>query len=77
VPVRHPRRAGVVTVAAEVEPPPAVRPDRAGHAHRHLECPSLLDVQLDGRREPRAEIGQGAAGPGAERVGERQPVPIA
>ena len=55
VAVHQPGGAGVVGLAVEVQPPPAVRPDAAGDADRSAgvdEAAALLDVQLDQGADP-------------------------
>ena len=85
-PVGHPGGAGVVGLAGEVEPPPAVRPDRAGHRRParpgRPSAAALLDVQLDERADPAQQRpGRGPSRPGRrrrrQRLGERHPVAVA
>jgi hypothetical protein len=66
----------VVAVPGEVEAPPAVRPDRAGHPDRDVEGASLLDVQLDERPDAAGQPGQPARGRTPEGLAERDALPV-
>ena len=59
-PVGQPGGAGVVGLTRDVEPPPAVRPDRRSHRDRRPEVDqsaALLDVQLDERADTGQRVG--------------------
>ena len=75
----------MVGLAGEVESPPAVRPDRGGHADGCVEVDkgaALLDVQLDEHADPVQRLvvppergGVGACG--AHRLGQAHAVAVA
>ena len=71
VAVHEPGGAGVVGLAGQVEPPPAVRPDAVGDPDRRAavhQVHALLDVQLDAAcRRGAASRRPGRGGPGRAR----------
>src|SRR5690606_26980310 len=80
-PVGQPGRARVVALPAEVEPPPAVRDDRARYPDRLAQRPALLDVQLDEAADPAEQVLVRADRAGVEarvvqHLGERVPVAV-